>query len=111
MKRTGIIPAAAAMVSSLVTLGCCLPVGSLGAVGLAGLAVFVSGARPWLLAGSAALLGFGFWQTHRAASCGIRPSRIALALLFLAALVLIALVLFPQVIAGWMADLAAPRTR
>ena len=106
MKRTGISTALAAMVSSLLTLSCCLPVGFLGALGLAGLAVFISGARPWLLAGSAVLLGVGFWRTLRAAQCGVRPNRTGLVLLCLAALVLLTVILFPQMVAGWMADLA-----
>ncbi len=37
-----------AMVSSLLTLGCCLPLPFLGAAGLAGASVFLSAARPWL---------------------------------------------------------------
>ena len=107
MKRTGIPAALAAMVSSLITLGCCLPVGFLGAFGLAGLAVFVSGARTWLLAGSAVLLGVGFWQTFRAARCGARASRTGFLLLCVAALVLVMVALFPQTVAGWIADLSA----
>ena len=38
MKRTGIGASVGALVSAALTLGCCLPVGVLGAMGAAGLA-------------------------------------------------------------------------
>ena len=54
-----------AMVSSLLTLGCCLPLPFLGAAGLAGASVFLSAARPWLIGISIILLGAGFFQGYR----------------------------------------------
>ena len=39
----------AAVIAALSTLGCCLPLGFLGAVGLAGISVRLQSARPWLL--------------------------------------------------------------
>ncbi len=96
-----------AMVSSLLTLGCCLPLPFLGAAGLAGASVFLSAARPWLLGLSVLLLGAGFFQVYRGMKCRARQSRIALVLLGLAAVLIVFLVLFPQVLAGLLADISS----
>lgn len=95
-----------AMVTSLLTLGCCLPLPFLGAAGLAGASVFLSAARPWLLALSVIFLGVGFFQVHRGIKCRAQQSRIALVLLGLAAALVILLLLFPQVLAGLLADVS-----
>ncbi len=96
-----------AMVSSLLTLGCCLPLPFLGAAGLAGASVFLSVARPWLLGLSVALLGVGFFQVYRGMKCRARQSRIALVLLGLAAVLVVFLLFFPQVLAGLLADISS----
>ena len=98
-----------AMVTSLLTLGCCLPLPFLGAAGLAGASVFLSTARPWLLALSVILLGVGFFQFYRGMQCRAQQSRIALVLLGLAAVLVIFLLLFPQVLAGLLADISSQR--
>jgi hypothetical protein len=96
-----------AMVSSLLTLGCCLPLPFLGAAGLAGASVFLSAARPWLLGLSVLLLGVGFFQVYRGMKCRARQSRIAFVLLGLAAVVIVFLLFFPQVLAGLLADISS----
>lgn len=96
-----------AMVSSLLTLGCCLPMPFLGAAGIAGASVFLSAARPWLLGLSVILLGLGFFQVYRGMKCRARQSRIALILLGLAAVLVFLLLLFPQVLAGLLADISS----
>lgn len=93
-----------AMLASLLTLGCCLPVSFLGAVGIAGASVFLAGARPWLLGLSIILLGLGLFQVYRGMRCGTRQSKTAIALLGLATIVVVLLLLFPQVIASALAD-------
>ena len=95
-----------AILSSLLTLGCCLPLPFLGAAGLAGASVFLAGARPWLLGLSVILLGAGFYQVYRGMRCRTRQSKTAIALLSLATLVVVLLLLFPQVIASVLADLS-----
>lgn len=95
-----------AMVSSLLTLGCCLPLPFLGAAGIAGASVFLSAARPWLLGLSAILLGLGFFQVYRGTKCRARQSRIALIFLGIAAVLVVLLLLFPQVLAGLLADIS-----
>jgi MerC mercury resistance protein len=96
-----------AMVTSLLTLGCCLPLPFLGAAGLAGASVFLSAARPWLLGLSVILLGVGFFQVYRGMKCRARQSRIALVLLGLAAVLVVFLLFFPQVLAGLLADISS----
>ena len=96
-----------ATVTSLLTLGCCLPLPFLGAAGLAGASVFLSAARPWLLGLSVILLGAGFFQVYRGMKCRARQSRIALVLLGLAAVLLVFLLFFPQVLAGLLADISS----
>jgi hypothetical protein len=95
-----------AILTSLLTLGCCLPLPFLGAAGLAWASVFLAGARPWLLGLSVILLGAGFYQVYRGMRCRARQSKTAIALLSLATLVVVLLLLFPQVIASVLADLS-----
>jgi len=96
-----------ATVTSLLTLGCCLPLPFLGAAGLAGASVFLSAARPWLLGLSVIFLGAGFFQVYRGMKCRARQSRIALILLGLAAVLVGFMLFFPQVLAGLLADISS----
>jgi len=97
----------AAVLSSLLTLGCCLPLPFLGAAGVAGASVLLAGARPWLLGLSIILLGLGFFQVYRGMRCRARQSKTAIALLALATVVVVLLLLFPQVIASVLADISS----
>jgi hypothetical protein len=74
---------------------------------LAGASVFLSAARPWLLGLSVILLGAGFFQVYRGMKCRARQSRIALVLLGLAAVLVVFLLFFPQVLAGLLADISS----
>ena len=103
-KTTG--ASVGAILSSLLTLSCCLPLPFLGAAGVAGASVFLASARPWLLALSIILLGLGFFQVYRGMRCRARQSRTAIALLSLATIVVVLLLLFPQVIASVLADIS-----
>jgi len=95
-----------AMLTSLLTLSCCLPLPFLGAAGIAGASAFLAGARPWLLGVSVILLGTGFFQVYRGVRCRSRQSKTAIVLLGLATVVVILLLLFPQVIASVLADIS-----
>lgn len=95
-----------AILSSLLTLSCCLPLPFLGAAGVAGASVFLASARPWLLALSIILLGLGFFQVYSGMRCLVRQSKTAIALLALATIVVVLLLLFPQVIASVLADIS-----
>jgi len=103
-KLPAAIPSVGAALASLLTLACCLPVGILAGFGLAGAAVFLAEARTWLLVMSAGLLGWSFYQLRRGWQCGARPSVVNLVLLGLATVIVVFVLLFPQVIAGWLAD-------
>lgn len=92
----------AAVIAALSTLGCCLPLGFLGAVGLAGISFRLQTARPWLLGFSLVLLVAGFVQLYRRNQCRKR-SPLSVALFWCSVTVVILIVLFPQVIASLIA--------
>lgn len=95
-----------AVLTSLLTLGCCLPLPFLGAAGIAGASVFLAGARPWLLGLSIVLLVLGFFQVYRGVRCRTRQSKTAIVMLSFATIVVVLLLLFPQVIASVLADIS-----
>jgi len=95
---------AAAMVAALSALACCLPFGMVGALGLAGLSVWIAPLRPWLLVVSVLLLALSFWQIYRRGrQCNARRSRVSVALFWVAVVVVLLVTVFPQVIANWLA--------
>lgn len=92
----------AAAIAALSTLACCLPLGFLGALGLAGISVWLQAARPWLIGGALALLILGFAQLYRRNQCK-RRSPISVVLFWVAAVVVLLVIVFPQVIASLLA--------
>jgi uncharacterized membrane protein HdeD (DUF308 family) len=96
-----------AVVTSLLTLGCCLPLPFLGAAGIAGASVFLTTARPWLLGLSVLLLAAGFLRVYRGMRCRTRQSKTAVVCLGLATIVVVLLLLFPQAIASVLADISS----
>jgi uncharacterized membrane protein len=83
----------------------------IGAAGLASASVVLGVARPWLLGLSVLLVGLGFFQVYRGARCRTKQSAIAIVLLCVSALVVILVFLFPQLVAGWIADLSIRGSR
>jgi hypothetical protein len=105
MKQgSGISASLGAIVSSLATMVCCLPLGFAGALGAAGASAFLQRFRPWLLALSIGLLGIGFWQQRRAKLCAVKRSYLSAVLLWTAVVFVVAMIVFPQEIAGFIAD-------
>ncbi|HKV63190.1 MAG TPA: hypothetical protein VJO16_14845 [Candidatus Acidoferrum sp.] len=105
MKQgSGISASLGAILSSLATMGCCLPLGFAGALGAASASAFVQKFRPWLLALSILLLGIGFWQRRRAKLCSVKQSHLSAVLLWTAVVFVVAMIAFPQEIAGFIAD-------
>ena len=105
MKQSaGISAGLSAIVSSLATMTCCLPLGFAAALGAGAASAFFAALRPWLLGLSVAMLGLGFWQQHRAKQCAVRGRLVGKVLLWAAVIVVLGMILFPQQIAGFIAD-------
>lgn len=90
--------------SSLATMACCLPMAFAAAIGAVGASAFLVRFRPWFLVLSVVLLGVGFWQQRRAQQCAVRGRIFGLVLLWTAVVVVVGMILFPQQIAGFIAD-------
>lgn len=105
MKQgAGVSASLAAIVSSVATISCCLPIGFAAALGAGAASAFVTTLRPWLLGLSIVLLGFGFWQQYCAKQCAIRGRLLGNVLLWAAVVVVLGMILFPQEIAAVIAD-------
>jgi len=105
MKQgTGISASVGTILSSLATMACCLPIAFAAAIGAAGASAFLLKSRPWFLGLSIVLLAFGFWQQRRAQQCAIKGRIVGQLLLWTAVIVVLGMILFPQQIAGFIAD-------
>ncbi len=93
----------AAVVAALSTLACCLPLGLLGAIGLAGLSVWAQSFRSWFLGLALVLLVAGFVQLYRGHSQCRKRSPLSVAMLWVATAVVLVIILFPQMIASLLA--------
>ena len=105
MKQgSGVSASVGAIVSSLATMVCCLPLAFAAAIGAAGASVVMLKFWPWCIALSVVLLGFGFWQQRRARQCAVKGRIVGQVLLWTAVVVVVGMMLFPQQIAGFIAD-------
>lgn len=105
MKQgTGVSASLVAIMSSVATINCCLPIAFAGALGAGAASAFSTTLRPWLLGLSVVLLGFGFWQQHRAKQCAVRGRLVGNVLLWAAVVAVLGMILFPQEIAAVIAD-------
>jgi hypothetical protein len=103
-QSAGISASLAAVLSSLATVGCCLPLGFAAALGAAGASGFFTTLRPWLMALSVVLLGVGFWQQRRATQCSVRHRLFGKVLLWSASVIVLGMIFFPQQVAGFISD-------
>jgi hypothetical protein len=103
-QATGASASLAAIVSSIATIGCCLPFGFAAALGAGAASALVTTLRPWFLGLSIVLLGFGFWQRHQAKACALRGRLLSGVLLWAAVAMVLGTILFPQEIAAFIAD-------
>ncbi len=94
----------AAAASALATLACCLPLGIAAAAATASLGAVLSEYRTWLLAGSALLLTVGIVELLRVQRTCATRNRGSLLILSLSATIVVLVALFPQVVAGLVAD-------
>ena len=105
MKQvTGISASLTAIVSSVASIGCCLPLGFAAALGTGTASAFFTMLRPWLMGLSIVLLCVGFWQQRRAKQCSVRGRWLGNVLLWAAVVVVVGMILFPQQIAAFIAD-------
>lgn len=105
MKQgTGVSASLVAIMSSVATISCCLPIAFAGALGAGAASAFFTTLRPWLLGVSVVLLGFGFWQQHRAKQCAVQGRLAGNVLLWAAVVLVLGMILFPQEIAAVIAD-------
>ena len=106
MKHVEKITPIAAMLSAVATLACCLPVTFAAAAATASLGAIAAQYR-WLLVGlSGILLVVAVFQIRTARSCG-RRSTASLVIFAGSGIVVLLVVLFPQVLAGMLADWAS----
>jgi uncharacterized membrane protein len=104
MMRTERLASVGAALSALSALACCLPLGIPAALGLVGLSVVLTRLQPWLIGFALMLLAAGIIAMYRGRSCQ-RRSRLSLMLLGVSAVIVLAVTMFPQVIADLLARL------
>jgi hypothetical protein len=103
MKHSEKLAPAGALAAALVSISCCVPLGFMAALGVAGLSVFAAEYQGWLIAASVVLVAVGSIQLVRKPICR-RRSRTSIVLLCLSSALVVAVVLFPQRIASLLAD-------
>jgi len=104
MKHSEKIAPVAAALTGLATLACCLPMGFAAAAVTAGLSTVVAAYQPWFLGLSVVLLAVGLVQLNQVQrTCSRRPYA-SFVVFGLSAVIVLLVVLFPQVIAGMLAD-------
>jgi hypothetical protein len=104
MKHAEKMMPVAAVIAAVSSLACCLPLGIAAAAGAGGLAMVLEPVRPWLLAASAVFLAIGAVQLYRSHGSCARRTRTSLALFWIAAVVVAGIMVFPQMVAGFLAD-------
>lgn len=103
MKHSDKLAPAGALTAALISISCCLPFSIPAALGLAGLSMFASVNQVWLIGASFVLLSVGVIQLLRKPTCQ-RRSRMSIVFLCVAAVLVVAVTLFPQSIAAFLAD-------
>ena len=95
----------AAAASALAVFACCVPLGVAGALGVLALGSLFDALQPWFLGTATVLLALSAYQCYRGRqTCRLRRSRFSLAVLGLSAAIVLLVLLFPQNVAGWIAD-------
>jgi len=101
--RERMAPVAAAL-TGLATLACCLPVGISAAAVTAGLSTVVAKYHPWFLIASVVLLVVGLVQLNQVQRTCTRRPYASFIMFGVAAVIVLLVVLFPQLVAGMLAD-------
>ena len=104
MKHTDKVMSTAAAFAALSSLACCLPPAIMAAAGIAGLGVVIAPLAPWMLGLSVVFLTIGLAQLYRSGKTCPTRSRMGLVIFSVAAAVVLGITLFPQFVAGLLAD-------
>ena len=103
MKHYEKLAPTGALAAALLSISCCVPFGITAALGLASISMLATRYQPWLIGASLGLLVLGVIQLVRKPHCR-RRSRTSIALLCVSAVLIVGVTLFPQQIAGFLAD-------
>lgn len=104
MKHGEKIAPVAAALTGLATHACCLQMGFAAAAVTASLGTVAAAYQPWFLGASVVLLVVGTVQLRQAQrTCATRPYSSLIVFCVSAAIVLL-VILFPQLVAGMLAD-------
>lgn len=101
VRATSALTPVAAVMSASAAMACCLPWGVAAALGALGLSAFFTRFQADFLVLALVLLAVGLIQILRRGRSCRRRSRIEIALWTIAAMIVLAIVLFPQ----WVASL------
>lgn len=104
MKHGETVAPVAAAVSAVATLACCLPVGFAAAALTGSIGAFIEPLRSWFLGASVLLIVVSTVQIARRRHCDRRAGATSIALLAASAVIVLMVMLFPQVVAGIVAD-------
>jgi hypothetical protein len=97
-------PVAAAF-AALAAFACCVPIGLVSAFSILTVSSLFAPMQRWFLPAATVLLAIGAVQLRRGQRvCRTRGRRFSLVVFGLSAAVVVAVLLFPQVVAGLMAD-------
>jgi hypothetical protein len=95
----------AAAATALAAFACCVPLGVAGALGVLALGSLFDALQPWFMTVATLLLAVSAYQSYRIRrTCQVRRSRFSLTVLGLSTTIVLLVLLFPQSVAGWIAD-------
>ena len=105
MKNSEQLTPLAAAITAVSTLLCCVPTAFAAALATTSVGLFVANHQGWFLAASVLLIAVGAVQVRRAGrACSVARRRTSAALLAISAAIVTMTALFPQVLAGLLAD-------
>ena len=103
--RGPLVSSIAALGSLVAAVSCCLPFGTFLLAGAAaGAGRVLNPLRPWLFAVSIITLIVGFVQAYGRSRCSLRRNPVTILLLWVSAVLVLMMLIFPQTVAGFLAD-------
>ena len=105
IKHTEKLAPLAAAVTALTTMACCLPLGIAAAAATAGLSTLAAEYQPWVLGASGVMLAIGLVQLRSGTRSCARRNYSSILVYCVSAAIVLAVVLFPQALAGALSAL------